>query len=99
MLKRAKDRLLTRAAQIWVGSALALGVSGQTASNGGNDPKIWAGVFTVAQADRGKTAFVQHCSNCHNQDLNGSVRGPTLKGERFLRNWENGSVNNLFTKI
>ena len=59
-----------------------------------------AGLYgQAAQSVRGKTAFVQHCSNCHNQDLAGSVRGPALKGEGFLRNWENVSVNNLFTKI
>ena len=73
---------------------LAAGLHAQTA-----EPKIWDGVFTAAQAGRGKTAFVQHCSNCHNQNLAGSVRGPALKGESFLRDWENGSVNNLFTKI
>jgi mono/diheme cytochrome c family protein len=72
----------------------ALGVRAQT-----TDTVIWNGAFTAAQAERGRTAFVQHCSNCHNQDLAGSVRGPTLKGSGFLKSWENGSVNNLFTKI
>jgi mono/diheme cytochrome c family protein len=63
------------------------------------EPRIWAGAFTTAQADRGKAAFMQHCSNCHNQDLAGSARAPALKGGTFMKNWENGSVNNLFTKI
>jgi len=61
--------------------------------------KIWNGVFTRAQADRGKASYDKECSNCHNQDLNGSARGPALRGDRFLGNWLNGSVNALYSKI
>ena len=60
---------------------------------------IWDGVYTAAQADRGKTAFETSCINCHNRDLAGSVRGPALRGEKFMLNWQNGSVNNLYSKI
>jgi S-disulfanyl-L-cysteine oxidoreductase SoxD len=60
---------------------------------------IWDGVYTAAQAERGKTAFETSCINCHNRDLAGSVRGPALRGEKFMLNWQNGSVNNLFGKI
>lgn len=60
---------------------------------------IWDGVFTTAQADRGKAALLQNgCNGCHGADLAGE-RGPSLKGERFIKAWENGSVNRLFTKI
>lgn len=64
-----------------------------------NDSRIWDGVYTAAQADRGKAAYDTSCTNCHNRDLNGSVRAPALRGERFMLTWQNGSVNNLFTKI
>lgn len=60
---------------------------------------IWDGVYTTAQADRGKTAFETSCINCHNRDLAGSVRGPALRGDKFMLDWQDGSVNNLFTKI
>jgi mono/diheme cytochrome c family protein len=60
---------------------------------------IWDGVYTAAQADRGKTAFETSCINCHNRDLAGSVRGPALRGEKFMLNWQNGSMNTLFSKI
>jgi mono/diheme cytochrome c family protein len=60
---------------------------------------IWDGVFTTAQAERGKTALLQNgCNGCHGADLEGA-RGPSLKGERFITAWENGSVNRLFIKI
>src|SRR5215472_17494793 len=60
---------------------------------------IWDGVYTTTQAERGKTAFETSCSNCHNKDLGGSVRAPALRGDKFMLSWENGSVNNLFSKI
>jgi mono/diheme cytochrome c family protein len=60
---------------------------------------IWDGVYTAAQVERGKTGFETSCINCHNRDLAGSVRGPALRGEKFMLSWQNGSVNNLFSKI
>jgi len=72
-------------------SALAYGA--------GADGKIWDGVYTKAQAARGKTEYEKHCTNCHIADLNGSTRGPALKGERFMSAWQNGSVSNLFRKM
>ena len=74
--------------------ATALGATSQS-----NPDKIWEGVFTAAQADRGREAYLKSCTNCHNLDLSGSVRGPSLRGARFLLAWQNGSVNNLFLKI
>jgi mono/diheme cytochrome c family protein len=60
---------------------------------------IWDGVFTKAQAERGKAALLQNgCNGCHGPELAGD-RGPALKGERFITEWENGSVNRLFLKI
>jgi mono/diheme cytochrome c family protein len=60
---------------------------------------VWDGVFTSAQAERGKAALLQNgCNGCHGADLEGA-RGPSLKGERFIKAWENGSVNRLFSKI
>ena len=60
---------------------------------------IWDGVFTTAQAERGKAALLQNgCNGCHGVELAGD-KGPALKGDRFITEWENGSVNRLFTKI
>src|SRR4030095_7230367 len=60
---------------------------------------IWDGVFTTAQAQRGKAALLQNgCNGCHGAELAGD-RGPSLKGDRFIAAWENGSVNRLFSKI
>jgi mono/diheme cytochrome c family protein len=62
------------------------------------DPKIWTGVYTAAQAERGKTNFTGSCARCHLADLSGGT-GPSLKGERFITAWQDESLYRLFTKI
>jgi mono/diheme cytochrome c family protein len=59
---------------------------------------VWDGIFTAAQADRGGKA-VARCQGCHGPQLGGTDRAPALKGPAFLADWEDGSVNRLFTKI
>ena len=61
-------------------------------------PRIWQGVYTAAQADRGRAAYTTSCLRCHNADLSGD-RGPALKGERFMTTWGAGGVDRLFAKI
>jgi mono/diheme cytochrome c family protein len=57
------------------------------------------GVYTAAQAERGKANFLSgRCGGCHQLDLSGD-RGPALKGDAFLSHWDNGSLNALFKKI
>jgi mono/diheme cytochrome c family protein len=64
-----------------------------------DNDKIWSGVYTTAQAERGKAAFLKSCSNCHNSTLDGTIRAPALHGERFMANWINTNVDTLFTKL
>jgi mono/diheme cytochrome c family protein len=60
---------------------------------------VWDGVYTAAQAERGKATFDVSCSRCHNSDLSGSERGPTLVGDKFLSTWLDGSLEPLFSFI
>jgi len=64
-----------------------------------SDDRIWSGVYTRAQAERGKTAFLKSCSNCHNSTLDGTARAPALHGDKFMANWINTNVDTLFTKL
>jgi S-disulfanyl-L-cysteine oxidoreductase SoxD len=59
---------------------------------------VWDGVFTAAQADRGGKSIAR-CQGCHGPQLGGTDRAPALKGDGFVSDWENGSVNRLFLKI
>ena len=61
-------------------------------------PPIWEGVYTEAQAERGRTVVANHCSECHHDDLSGG-EGPALVGNTFMLKWEMQSVEQLFHKI
>jgi mono/diheme cytochrome c family protein len=61
-------------------------------------PAIWAGIYTEAQAERGRSVVENHCSECHHADLSGG-EGPALVGPTFMLKWELQSVERLFHKI
>ncbi len=69
------------------------------AQDGDEIVSIWEGLYTAAQAERGKETFDRSCSRCHNSNLSGSDRGPTLRGEEFLTGWMEGSLEALFSFI
>src|SRR5215510_10431034 len=62
------------------------------------DGAIWSGVYTTAQAERGKIVYTRHCSRCHGEDLAGRREYP-LSGERFLDRWEAHTLEHLFVLI
>lgn len=62
------------------------------------EPTIHDGVFTAAQAERGKVVYMSSCVRCHMADMSGNT-GPSLKGERFLSSWENDTLDGLWTKV
>ena len=61
-------------------------------------PPIWGGVYTAAQAERGRSVVEAHCSECHHDDLSGG-EGPALVGSAFMVKWEMQPVERLFHKI
>ena len=61
-------------------------------------PRIWSGVYTTAQAERGRAVVEAHCGECHQDDLTGG-EGPALVGSTFMLKWEMNSVERLFHKI
>jgi len=62
------------------------------------EAKIWTGIFTNEQAERGKANFNIACVRCHGADLAGQT-APSLKGTRFIGAWENENLYKFFTKI
>src|SRR5512145_2325374 len=83
---------------VFVGTTMCvLTLAGNAAAQGTGS--IWDGVYTAAQAARGKTTFEGTCARCHNPELTGSERGPALKGSTFQSNWEDDSLESIFNKI
>lgn len=60
--------------------------------------QIFDGVFTEAQAVRGKMRFEENCASCHRADLSGAS-APALKGDGFLKKWEFQGLNTLVGKV
>ncbi len=73
---------------------MMLGASGalhaQTAAQ-----TIWSGVYTAAQADRGRALYGPQCGRCHGEMLEGVQDAQPLKGASFLNLWEGQSVGDL----
>ena len=51
------------------------------------------GIFTAAQAERGRAVYQTTCTTCHFDDLGGDASAPTLVGADFWNRWEGSSLN------
>jgi S-disulfanyl-L-cysteine oxidoreductase SoxD len=65
---------------------------------------VWTGVYTKAQATRGKDLYATHCARCHGETLAGkfisdSSAPPPLRGERFTTNWIDLTLLDLHTRL
>jgi mono/diheme cytochrome c family protein len=64
---------------------------------------LWAGAYSVEQAEKGEATFSSLCSRCHNPDLSGGQVGasyaPPLGGDPFMARWETNTVDRLFHTI
>lgn len=58
----------------------------------------WDGVYTDAQAERGKVLFGQQCARCHGANLAGTFETPPLVG-RFKPYWAGASLDTLLDYV
>ena len=86
-----------RAAALTIALAWVLPIEAlQTAAKGRKT--VLDGVYTAAQAERGKAAYAANCSSCHRADLTG-FSGPPLKDDLFMDRWREFNVEVLFNLI
>ena len=58
------------------------------------------GVYTEAQAARGKTVYVEKCAECHQADLRGDQQmTPSLVGIGFTFRWQGKTLYDYFTGL
>src|SRR5580700_3253707 len=57
-----------------------------------------AGVYTDAQASRGRALYQQQCAQCHGDALGGGL-GPPLAGSVFIAAWGAQPLGELARKI
>lgn len=61
---------------------------------------VWDGVYTQAQADRGRVRYEGVCAGCHGDDLEGDVvEHPELAGGNFRDKWNGLNLGELFQRI
>ena len=58
-----------------------------------------SGGYTQEQADRGKTAYGEHCASCHGAKLGGGDEAPALTGDEFMASWRGRTSDALSAKI
>lgn len=75
-----------------------VGAAQAPAAAPGDGPTVWQGVFTDAQAERGRGYFAEHCASCHGAELKGR-EAKALVEKRFWSDWQETTVDYLFTQI
>ena len=54
---------------------------------------VWNGIYSDAQATRGQQLYLENCSGCHGEDLDGVA---ILKGFDFMERWREINVKGLY---
>ena len=78
--------------RICIAAALLALARPAAAQNGGDaERSVRDGVYTKAQATRGKATFGEVCGNCHSTSQ--------FRGETFRMQWEGRTANDLFSQL
>ena len=91
------------AAAIGIALVAPAAVAAQEASGeAGQTVSVWEGVFTEAQARRGREIYPGPCGSCHGRALDGApddpdmLPTPPLARAKFLRDWDGIALSALF---
>ena len=60
---------------------------------------VWDGVYSEAQANRGKALYSQECASCHGSELTGGEMAPPLAGGEFMAGWDGLTIGDLFERV
>lgn len=75
--------------------AAALAVIAQATSR-----TTWDGIYSRAQAERGRKLYGVYCLDCHGDELEGDVvEHPALAGGAFRDKWNGMTVGELFERV
>jgi quinoprotein glucose dehydrogenase len=81
----------------FAGAILALAVFGLLAQ--APERSTWDGVYTKAQADRGRVLYNDQCLDCHGDDLLGDPENAPLASPAFVYKWNTLTVGDLFERV
>ena len=90
-MELGKPRILIAAGVI--SAVVVLGAQDVTRS-------VWDGVYTDAQAERGRNIYLEHCSKCHGPTLMGGGAGAgPLQGAVFSSNWNGVPLGAMLDRV
>jgi cytochrome c len=91
-----------------VACALVIGLATEAGARIGEVPPavlqqtaatVLDGVFTSAQARRGRRVYRDNCGYCHGAELKGGEMGPGIAGADFWVSWTEQPIGSLFEWI
>ena len=94
---KARTSLVVCATAVALVGGTAGTTSGRLSAQGTKN--VWEGIYSDAQAGRGKKAYIVHCASCHNEGLQGGDLAPALKGEDFLLRWDDKPMFEFFDRV
>src|SRR5688572_23732145 len=62
-------------------------------------PSVWDGVYTEAQANRGKELYAKMCAGCHGRNVEGTQNYPGLTGDEFTATWDGLTMGHMYDRI
>ena len=80
-------------------SAFAIGALAVPMAQGDSARTVWDGVYSEAQAARGKVLSEAQCAFCHQSDLRGQGFAPGLIEDAFASRWQDGNLGELFAIV
>lgn len=88
---------------IWFAAAFLCGTSLSSAHLAGQTTTAASGIYTEAQAERGRAVYRKYCTYCHHDDLLGGedleVVPPALIAATFEERWYGKPVAEFFRAI
>jgi quinoprotein glucose dehydrogenase len=82
-----------------IGTGLAVVSLNAQATAQADRHSVWEGLYSDAQAVRGRDAYTKACARCHMDDLGGHEYAGALAGYPFQMKWEDSSVAEVFGRI
>jgi mono/diheme cytochrome c family protein len=89
----------TATGMAWALGATVVGVWCTSAVTRAQEERtVKEGVYSTAQAVRGRTQYEATCMRCHGADLSGGA-GRSLTGDVFVRDWTGLTLDRLFDRM
>ena len=90
---------LVAIAAVLLGAIAPVAVRARQAADDQTPKSQWDRVYSLPQAKRGETLYVQACAACHAVDLTGGEIAPALTGGDFAATWNELTLGDLFERI